>query len=640
LVENAGGFLRVDVTEQKLYTLSEGTKAVLSKINQPLKLKLYYTKTAARKAPDQIRFYNNYFHFVEALLAEYARAAKGMIELEVIDPRPFSDEEAGAMRYGLRRFPITEEESFFFGLVLQTQFGVVKAIPFFGPERQTFVEYDISHLIDTAITREKRRIGVLSSLPVMGGEGEGYMAAFRRMQGLPPEPGWTVVEHLRQQYQVEEIKSDANEIEDVDILLVIHPVDLAGKTLFAIDQFVLQGGRAIVLVDPYCLAGRSRDQMGRGSMTVSSDLNTLLRTWGVEILEDTYAGDRELALFTQVERNQRMEKLIGYLGLRDDCFNRDNIITANLNDVKLVFPGVLRKTATEAEQTDRSTEVIPLIQTTERGNSWKVEGPWDWIRIVPEKFMRYFTPGTSPVLMGCLVKGRFKSAFPDGIEVDEESDDDESGADESGDEASENEEGMKRRTGLTEATADCAVVVIADVDFITDQFAYRNTFFGIKVALGNNGDLLLNAIDDLGGSGDLIGLRSRGNFRRLFTVVEDIRTKAAEETAAEEAKINAEIAGFRQELQEVMSEAKEGEEDLVAASIVEKRRDLELKIRMGERELREVQKKRREKIEKLERTLQNANMWSAPAVILVIAIVLGVRRGVVRRRYVSHASDA
>ncbi|MHC4332578.1 MAG: GldG family protein, partial [Planctomycetota bacterium] len=240
--QRIGERLRLDITDQGLYTLSEGSRSILGKLNQPLKLKLYYTKTAARKAPDQIRFYNNYYYFVESLLKEYARAAKGVVELEVIDPRPFSDEEEEALRHGLRRFPITEEENFFFGMVLQTEFGVVKTIPFFSPERQNFVEYDISHLIDTAITREKKRIGVLSSLPVMGEDEGGYMAQLRRMQGARPAPAWTVVHHLRQQYDVRKVETDTDEIKDVDILLVIHPKNLSEKTLFAIDQFVLKGG--------------------------------------------------------------------------------------------------------------------------------------------------------------------------------------------------------------------------------------------------------------------------------------------------------------------------------------------------------------------------------------------------------------
>ena len=640
ICQSIGRTLRADITDQKLYTLSDGTRAILGKLNQPLKLKLYYTKTAARKAPDQIRYYNNYYYFVEALLEEYARAARGMVKLEIIDPRPFSDEEEEALRYGLRRFPITEEENFFFGLVLLTQFGVVKNIPFFSPDRQNFLEYDISHLIDTAITREKKQIGILSSLPVMGEDVTGYMAQLMRMQGRLPKPAWTVVHHLQQQYRVTKVETDVEEIKDVDILLVIHPKNLPEKTLFAIDQFVLKGGRAIICVDPRCFVESPRDPMGRQMGEPSSELNKLLRNWGVEMLEDTFAGDRTLAMYAQVDRNQRMQKLIGYLSLARECFNTKNVITANLNQVRLLFPGVLRKTA-DAED-EKGGKIIPLLQTTDRGNTWRVEGPWDWVRINPGRMMSYFTDGSEPVVMGYLIKGRFKSSFPDGIEVPDELSEDEAGEDESksDDETAEEKKATKKLTGLAEASADCAVIVFADVDFISDDVAYRDTFFGIKVAIGNNGDLVLNAIEDLGGSGDLIGIRSRGNFQRPFVVVEEIRRKAEKETVEEEAKINAEIAGFQKQLQEIVSSAKEGEKDIIAASIVKKQRELELKMRQAQRELRQVQRKRREKIEQLGSMLQNLNMWSAPAVILVIAIILSIRRSALRRRYVSHASDA
>jgi hypothetical protein len=245
--------------------------------------------------------------------------------------------------------------------------------------------------------------------------------------------------------------------------------------------------------------------------------------------------------------------------------------------------------------------------------------------------MSYFRDGTEPVVMACLVKGRFKSSFPEGIEVEEESSEDESGEKSEG-ESGEKKTAKKQLTGLAEASTECAVVVFADVDFISDieGVAYRNTMFGMKVAVGNNSDLLFNAIDDLGGSGELIG----------FTVVEEIKRTAERETAEEEAKINGEIEGFRSELQQIMSSAKEGEKEVVAASIVQKQRDLELKIRQAERELRQVQKKRRERIEQLGSRLQNLNMWSAPAAILLIAIFLSIRRSFLRRRYVSHASDA
>src|SRR4030043_1164614 len=180
ICQSIGKPLKLDITDQKLYTLSDGTKAILAKLNQPIRARLYYAKTAALKGPDQIRFFNNYYEFVRALLEEYVAVSNGMVDLEVIDPRPFTDDEEQALKYGLRRFPITEEESFFFGLVVQTQFGGEKAIPFFSPDRQNFLEYDISYLIDTAVTRQKKKIGVMSSLPVMGQEMSDYMA--RMMQ--------------------------------------------------------------------------------------------------------------------------------------------------------------------------------------------------------------------------------------------------------------------------------------------------------------------------------------------------------------------------------------------------------------------------------------------------------------------------
>jgi len=240
--------VRLDMTDQKLYTLSDGTREILASLKQPITMKLFYTKTATMQASDQIRYYNNYYTYVKALLEEYEKQAKGKIVLEIVDPRPYSEEELAAIRYGLKKFPISEDENFIFGLVAQTQFGKTKTIEFFAPDRQQLVEYDISYLIDTAITRQKKRVGVLSSLDVMGETG--YMAQMKQMQGQQPKQKWGLISHLEKQYEVTSIPADTDEIKDVDFLLVIHPKDLPEKTLFAIDQFVLKGGRAIIAVDP------------------------------------------------------------------------------------------------------------------------------------------------------------------------------------------------------------------------------------------------------------------------------------------------------------------------------------------------------------------------------------------------------
>ena len=637
ICQNIGEPLKLDITDQRLYTLSDGTKAILAKLNQPIRARLYYAKTAALKGPDQIRFFNNYYEFVRALLEEYVTTSKGMVELEVIDPRPFTDDEEQALKYGLRRFPITEEESFFFGLVVQTQFGVEKSIPFFSPERQNFLEYDISYLIDTAVTRQKKKIGVLSSLPVMGDDVSGYMAQMMMRQGQQPKPAWTFVEQLRKQYEVKTVATDVNDINDVDILLVIHPKNLPEKTLFAIDQYVLKGGRTIVCVDPHSFADRPPQMQMQMQMQhdSSSDLNTLLRTWGLEMPAQTFAGDRSLASLAAIRANQRPEKIIGYLNLTPEgkCFSKDNVITAELNQVRFLFSGILKEIAepNEADSSDLNIKRMPIITTTNRGGTFTISNQYELMILDGPGLMRKFADGTEPVAMGYVITGRLKSSFPNGIEVEIESPDP--------NDPNETVTTARQVTGLKEASADCVVAVFSDVDFISDNMAYQNSFFG-KVVVGDNSTLMLNAIDDLGGSSDLVSIRSRGNFKRPFTVVDEIEQKAEAETAKEVEKINLQIAGFQSELQSILASAKEGQEEVIGSSIVNKKQEVELKIHQAQRQLREVKMMRREKIEHLGNRLRQANMLAAPAVILIIAIVLGVRRGMRKRHYISHASDA
>jgi ABC-2 type transport system permease protein len=637
ICQNIGKPLKLDITEQKLYTLSDGTKSILAKLNQPIRAKLYYAKTAALKGPDQIRFFNNYYEFVKALLEEYVAVSNGMVELEIVDPRPFTDDEEQALKYGLRRFPITEEESFFFGLVVQTQFGVEKAIPFFSPERQNFLEYDISYLIDTAVTRQKKKIGVLSSLPVMGDDVTGYMAQMMMRQGQQPQPAWTFVEHLRKQYEVESVATDVNDINDVDILLVIHPKNLPEQTLFAIDQYVLKGGRTIVCVDPHCFSDRPPQMQMQMQMQhdSSSNLNTLLRTWGLEMPEKTFAGDRSLASLANIRANQRPERIIGYLNLTQEgkCFAEDNVITAELNEVRFLFCGILKKVAepNEAEDSNLNIKRMPIITTTNRGGTFTISNQYELMILDGPGLMKKFADGTEPVAMGYVITGRLKSSFPNGIEVESKSPDP--------NDPNETVTTTKLITGLKEAKEDCVVVVFSDVDFISDNMAYQNSFFG-KVIVGDNSTLMLNAIDDLSGSSDLVSIRSRGNFKRPFTVVDEIEQRAEEETAAEVEKINLQIAGFQGELQKIVSSAKEGDQEVIGSSIMQKKKEVELKIRQAQRRLNEVKLERRERKERLGNRLRQANMLAAPVVILIIAIVLGIRRGVRKRHYISHASDA
>ncbi len=630
--QDLGKRLKIDVTDHKLYTLSAGTRSILAKLNQPIKFKLYYAKTAAMKGPDQIKYFNNYYEFVKALLEEYVAASKGMVALEIIDPRPFSDDEMGAARSGLKRFPITDEENFFFGLVVQTQFGAEKTIPFFSPDRQNFVEYDISSLVDTAVSRQKKNIGVLSTLAVMG-ETSDYMAQMMLMQGQEPKMAWTIIEHLKQKYEVKGIPADTNEINDIDVLLVIHPKNLPVQTLFAIDQFVLKGGRTIICVDPFCAADRQQNQieamMQPDKASQASNLNKLLNTWGLDMPELTFAGDRKLSPGTPGAANRESEKIIGYLNLTPPaCFNRDSVITAQLNSVRVWFAGVLN--VIDSPNDVGPVERTPLIMTTAKGNTFKASSPYDLQMLDASALMKNFSDGAKPVVMGYLLTGKFKSSFPDGILAVSDSQAQDANKPKS----------KTRIMGLTQATGNCAVAVFSDVDFITDSLAYyRNPLFG-NIVVGDNSALLMNTIDDLSGSTDLISIRSRGNFRRPFTVVDRIEEKAEAETADEVAKLNAEITGFEDELKTLVNSANEKEKQVIGNSLARKTKDLELKKLKARQQLRQVKMQKRQRIEALGNELRAFNMLAAPVVILLIAVVLGIKRSAMKRHYISHASDA
>ncbi|MDD5459205.1 MAG: GldG family protein [Phycisphaerae bacterium] len=625
ITQNVKG-LRADVTEQNLYTLSNGSKTILATLRQPITMKLYYTKTAAMKGPDQIKYFNNYYDFVRSLLEEYVSASKGMVALEVIDPRPFTEDEAEAMRYGLNRIPMSEEESFFFGLVVQTQFGVVKTIPFFSPDRQNFVEYDISEQIDSAIRREKKTIGILSSLPVIGDDTSGYMAQMMRMQGQQPQEPWGIVQQLKEKYDVEKIETDVNKIENIDILMVIHPKGLPEKTLFAIDQFVLRGGRTIVCVDPYAIVDRpDQQQMVMGAQQSSaSDLNQLLRNWGLVMPANTFAGDRMQALVASLGPDSRPSKIIGLLGIGQEGVNKDSVITANLNNVRMLFAGVLRQQEVIDGNDTLPIERTPLINTTDRGNSWTVSSPYELMMPDPQRLMSNFKDGEKPVTMGYMVSGYFKSSFPKGIEVANESDPNAA---------------PQHLSGLIEATEKCVIVVYSDVDFISDILAYQNSFFG-KTVVGDNAALILNTVDDLGGSAELISIRSRGSFTRPFDKVDLIEAEAEKGTEEEENRINTEIQSFQSELNQMLASAKEGEEEVIGSSILVKKKEIEAKIYQAQMKLRDVKMKKRKSIEELGDKLRNFNTLPGPTLMVLIAIVLGIYRGTKKRHYISHASDA
>jgi len=644
------GSARIDLTEYGLYTLSEGTRNVIAKVNQPVKLTLYYSRVAAMKGPEGIRYWNLRYVFVRDLLRQYVDLSGGKLRLEVVDPRTDSEEEDQAIECGVKKFPISKDENFFFGLVAETELGKRAVIEFFEPGREEFVEYDISKLIADATRREKKKVGVLSSLPVMGAANMSpYMMQMMRMQGRTPPQPWTIISQLREQYEVESVATDVRSIPgDIDFLMVIHPKGLSERTLFEIDQFVMKGGKLLVFVDPHCLADRpppnpSNPYAGM-QHKASSELNALLEGWGVKMDPGVVAADRRLAVMVRLR--DRVEPLITYLNLNQECVNTEEVVTAKLHSVRMLFPGVVgRVPGTEAT-------VVPLLSTTKRGNTWKPAGPFELQMPDPGAINRAVADGTEPLMLACRISGKLKTNFPDGFTLGSEDEDadkkDEDESKDSGKAEAKDKSGKadkqdakdakdkdakkpRKLKAVQEASPDAMVLVFADVDMISDALAYQDTFFGMAQT-GDNASVVLNALEFLSGGGDLIEIRSRGRFNRPFEVVDEIEAAAEKATADEKEAVRKKIQKFEASLRKLGSGADKKNRKLIHRKALAERRKLEEDIRKARKELRQLNKAKRDKIDSLKFWLQFHNMVWAPAVVLLIAVALGVVR-VARARY-------
>jgi len=633
------GGLQVDFTSGGLYTLSDGTKSILGKLNQTVTLKLYYARVAAMKGPDQIRFWNNYYLYVRDLLEEYVRLSDGRIKLELIDPRTYSADEEEAIRNGIKRFPISDDESFYFGMLATTELGKDEVIEFFEPNRQELVEYDVSKIISSLMQRKKRKIGIVSSLPVMGPANMSpYMMQMMRMQGRQPDPPWTITRQMQMDYEVQSLKLDTHEVpEDIDFLMVVHPKNLDQKARFAIDQFVMKGGKLMVFVDPHCVADRPprdpRNPYAGLSYQAGSDLNNLLINWGVVVATKKIAVDRAVATKT----GRPPQAFLPYLTLNSQCVSSSEAMVAKLNDVRMLFAGAISRHGGYAT-------FRPLLSTTKTGSTWIPADTTSLNMPDPQKIQKEVRDGTEPVILACLLTGKFTTNFPTGIEIERDSADDETPDTQPAatqpaatqpaatqpattqPATTQPKDEKKRIEPVMESAKGAMVLVVSDVDMMTDMMCYDRSFFGMAQS-GSNVPFVLNALEFLSGSEDLISIRSRGRFIRPFTVLDEIERETDRQTQEEIDAVNTKIKGYQSEL-DALGKKSGSEQDvaMLQEAVLAKRRQIEADITAANRQLRDLKSKRREKVEALERSLEHYNVFAAPAILLLIAIVLWLFR--------------
>ena len=608
--------LRIDLTEDRLYSLSDGTRNILSNLSQPIELMFFYSDSATEDVP-QLRAYGNR---VQELLREIVIASEGNLRLSVIDPGPFSEEEDLATQYGVRAVPVTQGgEGVYFGLVAaQDSDGVPEALrvtetmPLIRPDQEEFLEYEFMKVITQVSNPDRTIIGLVTQLDIDGG--------FDPMTGQGTQQ-WMIMDLVRQLYEVRRVDITSDFIEeDIDILMIVHPQGLSDRFLYAVDQHILRGGDALVFLDPNAdsMVGRS-PQGNLIPAGMNSELPGLLEAWGVEFDNSKVLTDNVLALRVMMGQGQRPVPHLGMLGVQSEFLTQDDIITNRLEPINLSSAGAINQSA------EGSISFEPLIVSSSDAMLMDrsfVESVTD-----PTVLFDEFQSEDTSFVIAARISGVIETAFPNGQPAIEETEE-ENDTDEEESEASEIS--LTDTSNANQAVEEIElehlntslepvnIVIFADSDILSDRLWVQVTqFFGQRIPqpFANNGDLIINAMDNLSGGADLSSIRSRGRYSRPFTRVLSLQREADDRLREEEGELSARVAETEASLADLNTDEEgnpigeitpeiQAEIDRFNAELIETRR-----------RLREVRFQLTEDIEQLGSNLKAANTALVPILL-------------------------
>ena len=598
---------RADLTQDKLYSLSEGTRNILSRIDEPVTLQFYYSRGVARGVP----VIEGYAQVVQELLEQYAAISGGKVRLEVVEPEPFSPEEDEAVRAGLRGVPVNAAgDNLFFGLVGRNSIDEVEVIPFFTTQREKYLEYDLTQMVHRLANPQQSVVGVVSSLPVLGDQmGFNVLRDQREI-----EQPWVVMSSLQRLHEVRQVDPAAGPIDDeISLLLLIHPKDLSDQALHAIDQFALSGKPILAFVDPFAEqdlpAFNPQNPMDRLRANRSSSLGPLLDAWGVEYDLSQVAGDRELAVNVQYQSQRGVQNAdyVAWLAFTPDDIESDDFVLAELDRLNLLTPGAF------SAKEGATTTFTPLLQTTEKS---KLIPSTDFnFGLEPTQLLKDFKDSGERMTLAARIMGPAKSAFPDGAP----------GA---------AEEGAEPAPHVAEGEIN--VILVGDSDFLTDRLWVQvQQFAGQRLIMpfASNGDFLSNAVDNLLGSTDMAKVRSRGTFARPFDVVDELEQQAQDRYREREEALQAELEATQTRINELQRDRKGASAFTLSPEQQAELDNLREKITETRKELRGVQRQLRGEVEGLGKRLALINMFAMPALLIAAAVgSWGLRLSRRRRR--------
>ena len=592
---------KLDLTQQRLYTLAPGTRKILGDLKDPITLRFYYSRTLGSRIP----MYGAYADRISEMLREYASASGGKIRLEFYDPEPFSPTEDRAVAYGLQGVPIDQSgEQVYFGLAASNLLDDERTIAFFQPERERFLEFDLTRLVYELSSPKRPLIGVMSSLP-LDGDPRMMMMTQNRAAGQP----WVASMQLRQAFGIRQVPLDAQVIDpEIQVLLVAHAQNLSDNTLYAIDQFVMRGGRLMAMVDPHSEAqGAVADpQTGQPPRDTGSNLAKLFDAWGIGFDNTQIVGDLKGAWRVRGSPTDRAQVVdyVAWYNIRDGL-NTNDPATVELSQVTVASAGALTK------KDGASIEFTPLLTSSE------LSGPvaLDKVKMMPDpgRILGEFRPDGQRRVIAARVRGELQSAFatppaplPDARE----------------------KVTLPEHKAKTDGTAN--MVVVADTDILADRYWVRvQEFFGQQEAtpFSDNGAFVANLVGTLAGGDALIGLRSRGTSLRPFELVEDMNRSAEARFRATEQELSKHLDETQKKLAELRTGRGSQSQNAV---ISEQQREtidaLRRDIADTRGKLRNVQLELRRDIRSLETQLRLFNIVLVPAVLAVLAILLGLAR--------------
>ncbi len=591
-----GGW-RIDLTENKLYTLSDGTKHILEKLEEPINLYFYYSDKASEDIPS-IRSYANR---VREMLIEFRRAADGNIKLNVIDPLPFSEDEDRAAQFDLQGIRIAASpDPIYMGLAGTDSVDNEEIISFFQPDNEQFLEYDIAKLVSTLANPQRKVVGLISGAPMSGN----FDPQTRQM-----DPPWVIYQQAQQLFEIRSLGADLDSVDDdVGMLWIVQPKNLSSATLYAIDQFILQGGTAMIFVDPLAEADPAPPPQGMPpgmpSQGQGSELATLFDAWGLEFSTTDVVADAQLALPVSVGPGGRPVRHPGLLGLTEAELNSDDVITADLNTINVGMAGRLSVAEGGA------ATIEPLLSTS-RASGLMAASRFSFLPD-PSRLFDDFVRSGEAYVIAARVSGQLPSAFPDGTPATDVSSDDEM-----------QEEDVDAPAHLAQSIESVNLVVVADVDILSDRlWVQQQNFFGQRIAnaFASNGAFVVNALESLLGSADLIAVRSRATYSRPFTKVEKLRVAAEARYRETEQRLQSELAETERRLGELQASREDTGNILLTAEQqdeIDRFIDQRAAIR---KDLRAVQRDLDKNIEQLGTTLKVINTALVP--VLLTAFVL------------------